>query len=435
MTLYALVDCNSFFCSCERVLNPSLNGKPVIVLSNNDGIVVARSKEAKALGIDWNPFYKIRELVQRHNVKYFSSNYPFYKEMSGRVMHTLGSFAPKVEHYSIDEAFLDLTGIQNPDAYARQIKQTLQQWTGIPVSIGIAQTRTLAKVANRLAKKSLKAQGVLDLSYSPYLDLALSRTSVSDIWGIGRRWGRKMEEVGIKTALDLKNAPDSLLMKRFNNVVLMRTVYELRGVSCVPPIVPVVSKSIMSSLSFGAYVETLTELKQAITMHTTQAAQKMRREGLTARGVYVFIKTNKYREQGQQYSNGMHLTLPYSTDLTSELIRWAMEALEQIYREGYLYNKSGVMLCDLSPANEMQVSLLDPYDRERTTELMGALDRINLRYGSGTLRYGAEGFSKRWKMRQEHISNKVSTVKGLSPFQQMTSVNELGMSLQVVKTL
>ena len=435
MTIYALVDCNSFFCSCERVLNPALNGKPVIVLSNNDGVVVARSKEAKALGIGWDPFHLIQRLIKEHDVRYFSSNYPFYKEMSGRVMHTLSSFTPKLEHYSVDEAFLDLTGIENRDAYARHIKQTLYQWTGIPVSIGIGTTRTLAKVANRLAKKSQKAQGVLDLADSPYLDLALSRTPVADIWGIGRRWAKRMEPIGIKTALDLKNTPDTILMKHFNSAVLMRTVYELRGVSCLPAIEPVVSKTIMSSMSFGGYVETLIEMKQAIAMHTTQAAQKMRSEGLTARGVYVFIKTNKYREQGGQYSNSIKLALPYSTDLTSELIQTAIDGLEQIFRDGYLYNKAGVMLYDLCPANEIQVSLLNPYDRERVTDLMGAVDSLNARYGPGTLRYGAEGFNKRWKMRQNHLSDQGGMASNLSQFQQMKPVNELGMSLQVVKTL
>lgn len=423
------------FCSCERVLNPALNGKPVIVLSNNDGVVVARTKEAKALGIGWDPFHLIQRLIKEHDVRYFSSNYPFYKEMSGRVMHILSGFTPKLEHYSVDEAFLDLTGMENRDSQARHIKQTIQQWTGIPVSIGIGKTRTLAKVANRLAKKSKKAEGVLDLSDSPYLDLALSRTSVADIWGVGRRWSEKMEQIGIKTALELKNTPDHILMKRFNSVVLMRTVYELRGVSCVPAIAPVVSKSIMSSLSFGGYVETLTDMKQAIAMHATQAAQKMRGEGLTARGVYVFIKTNKYREYGPQYSNSIKLALPYSTDLTSELIQAAMDGLEHIFRAGYLYSKAGVMFYDLCPADEIQVSLLNPYDREQVTGLMAAVDILNTRYGPGTLRYGAEGFNKRWKMRQNHLSDKGGMTSNLSQFQQMKPVNEFGMSLQVIRAL
>ena len=435
MPVFGLVDCNSFFCSCERLIDPSLNGKPVIVLSNNDGVVVARSNEAKALGISWDPFYKIQGLIKAYDVKFFSSNYALYKEISGRVMTTLSEFTPRIEHYSIDEAFLHLDGIPNRDQYGREIRQRVLQWTGIPVSVGIARTRTLAKVANRLAKKSKKAQGVLDLTDSPYLEVALERTPVEELWGIGRRWGEKMQQSGIQSALQLRNADDAFLMKRFNNVVLMRTVYELRGISCVADIAPVVSKTIMSSLTFGRYVETLSELRQAIAMHCSQAAQKMRSEGLAARGVYVFLKTNKYRELGPQYSNGYKIGLPFATDNTSELIAWATEALDVIFRDGYLYNKAGAMMYDLVPASELQISLLDPYDRPRIEHLMTALDSLNGRYGPGTLRYGTEGFNKNWKMQQQYLSDNGKGAGSLSSFQTMKPVCELGMSLPVIKTL
>lgn len=434
MPVFALVDCNSFFVSCERVLDPSLNGKPVIVLSSNDGVVISRSNEAKAIGIDWDAFHLIRDLIRKHNVRYFSSNFGFYREMSGRVMETLAQFSPRVEHYSIDEAFLELSGINDLDAYGRHIQQTIRQWTGIPVSIGIAKTRTLAKVANRLAKKSLKAKGVLDLSDSQYLDLALSQTDITSIWGIGHRWGSKLKARGITTALQLRNSDDTWLWKHFNNTGLMRTVFELRGVSCVPAIAHVMSKTILSSQSFGRYVETPQELRQSIAMHVSHAAQKMRSEGLQARSVSVFIRTNKHRENSPQYSNDIRLLLPMPTDNTGELIAWAISGLNDIFRKGYLYNKAGALLSELVPAAETQQNLFQRQDKDRTERLMYALDALNHQFGLGTLRYGAEGFNKAWRMRQNYLSD-YGTSRRMSDYQKIRPVCELGAALPAVWSL
>jgi DNA polymerase V len=418
MPVFALADANSFFCSCERLIDPSLKGKPVIVLSNNDGVVVSRTKEAKALGISWDPLFKIRGLIEHHDVKCFSSNYALYKEMSGRVMQTLSEFTPKLEHYSIDEAFLNLEGIPNRATYVREIRSTVLQWTGIPVSIGVGATRTLAKIANRIAKHSDKAAGVLDLTQSPYLDIALKRVSVRDVWGIGRRC----------------DVDDAFLIRRFNSAVLLRTVNELRGISCIPDIVPVMSKSLLSSLTFGRYVETFEELRQAVAMHTSQAAQKMRSEGLAAKGISVFIQTNPRRE-GPQYGNSAQIELLVPTDNSSELIKYAIEALLQIYREDYLYNKAGAVLYDLVPASEMQISLLNPYDAGRLDPLMRILDDINNRFGSGTLRYGAKGMTKSWRVQRNFLSDNGKASRTISNYQGMKPVCEFGMSLPVIKTM
>ncbi|MEM0951403.1 MAG: Y-family DNA polymerase [Cyanobacteria bacterium P01_H01_bin.74] len=417
MPVFALVDCNSFFVSCERVINPALNNRPVVVLSNNDGIIVSRSKEAKALGIAWEPFFKIKHLVKQHNIQYFSSNFALYKAFSSRVMATLKQFTDGFECYSIDEAFLNLDGISDLTGYGWTIKNTVFQWTGIPVSIGIAHTRTLAKVANRLAKKSRKANGVLDLTQPKYIDMALAQTDVTDIWGVGQRWGQKLHQKGIKTALDLKNAPDSFLKKQFNTVILMRTVYELRGISCMPDIRPALSKSIRSSLSFGTPVQDFRNVSQSVVMHASRAAQKMRSEGLTAKGLCVFMKTNRYRK-GPQYRNNIAIPLPYSTDNTAALIHWALRGAEQIFKTGYDYNKSGVVLYDLQPAEALQTSLLNPHERTQESRLMEALDRINANYGPGTLRYGAEGFNQPWSVNRNYLSGGKRTKQPKALFQQ-----------------
>jgi len=423
MTVFALVDCNNFFVSCERVFQPRLWGKPTVVLSNNDGNIIARSNEAKVLGIKMGePLFKARYTVEQHQVQVFSANFVLYGDMSHRVMHTLEQFTPDMEIYSIDEAFLDLTGFQsrNLDAYGREIKKTVGQWTKIPVSVGIAETKTLAKVAAELAKKSDKAQGVLDLTGNlRYREIALSRLPVRDVWGVGGKIAEALYQKQIKTALDLANADDDWLFKRFSTV-LMRTVYELRGISCIPlDQSPPPKKSIMTSRSFANCIEDLPSLKQMVAGYAARAGEKLREEGLAAKELQVFIQTNRFRQDVPQYRNGFGLTLPVATQATPELIEAAHRGLEQIFRHGYAYHKAGVMVMDLVPANNIQPSLLetieDSFQREQWASLMHVVDRINLKASGNILRMGAEGIQKRWRMRQEHRSADFTSAWGDLP--------------------
>lgn len=435
MPVFAIVDCNSFFCSCERLLNPSLKGKPVIVLSNNDGMVVARSNEAKALGIDWDAYHLIRDKIRYYDIQVFSSNYPLYAEISGRVMSVLKDFAPRIEVYSCDEAFLDLTGIENPEAYGRVIRETILQYCGIPVSIGIARTKTLAKLANRIVKKSAKVKtGVLSLVDSPFVDVALKRVEARDVWGVGRRWAERLRGNSILTAYDLAQADPDWILKKFN-VVLTRTALELRGVFCLPlQLAPPLSKTIMHSMSFGKLVEDFESLRQVISTYAAESAAKMRREGLACTEVVVFLETNRFIQESQYYPS-VKVPLPYPTDNTGEIIHTALIALDNIYRDGYRYNKGGVMVGGLIPGEERQTSLLDPYDRTKIASLMKALDQLNATYGPGTLRYGSQGFRKAaWQMRQNHLSSQNN--QGLmTDHQQTKRICELGQSTHLIRAL
>lgn len=435
MPVLCLVDCNSFFVSCERVLNPSLKGKPVIVLSNNDGMVVARSNEAKALGIKWDAYHLIKGAILAHNIKVFSSNYPLYSEFSGRVMSILKDFAPIMEVYSCDEAFLDLTGIDNLDAYGRLIRAKVMQYTGIPVSIGIARTKTLAKIANRLAKRSPKIKtGVLCLVDSPYLDIALQHVEIQNVWGVGRRWADKLKGCGIHTAYDLAQADHRWILKRFN-VVLTRTALELQGKFCLPlQLAQPVSKSIMSSMSFGKLISDFESLRQVISTYAAGSAAKIRNEGLACHGVSVFLETNRFLDE-PQYTPWFHLPLCYATDNTSEIIQAAIIALDSIYKPSYRYNKGGVLLDGLIPTSERQANVFDPWGREESARLMAALDTINQLYGPGTLRYGAQGFKGRpWKMRQNHLSTITKSVKA-SEYQQLPRSIELAQNVDLYTSL
>ena len=435
MPIFALVDCNSFFCSCERLINPSLKGKPVIVLSNNDGMVVARSNEAKALGIEWDAYHLIRDKIRYHDIQVFSSNYPLYAEISGRVMATLKQFSPLMEVYSCDEAFLDLTGIDNLDAYGRMIRETVMQHCGIPVSIGIAKTKTLAKLANRIAKKSPKVKtGVLNLVDSPYIDHALKQVPAGDVWGVGRRWADALRGNAVLTAYDRAQAETQWLMKRFN-VVLTRTALELQGKFCLPlQLEPPISKTIMSSMSFGKLVEDFESLRQVLSTYAAESAAKMRREGLACHYVVAFLQTNRFIDE-PQYSPSVKIPLPYATNNTTEIIQAAIAGLEQMFQEGYRYNKGGVMVGGLIPLSQRQTSLLDPFDREEVASLMQALDSVNRNYGPGTLRYGSQGLRQaKWQMRQNHLST--NNNRGLmTDHQQTKRICELGQSTHLIRAL
>jgi DNA polymerase V len=397
--IFALVDCNNFYASCERVFNPTLNGQPIVVLSNNDGCVVARSNEAKALGIGMGvPEFQIRPLLRAHHIHVFSSNYTLYGDMSQRVMETLEQFSPDVEVYSIDEAFLSLVGFEPRGLleHGRLIRRTVPQWTGIPVSVGIAETKTLAKIANRIAKRTPDTGGVFDLLACPDREALLGRVAVEDVWGIGPNHARLLKQHGITTARQLAGTDDQWIRKRMG-IVGLRLVMELRGVSCLDlEQCPSPKQSLTCSRAFGKLINTLAEMQEAVSVYTSRVAEKLRCERLAATVLTVCLTTNEFKE-GPQYSNALTLRLPVVTDSTSELIGCALQGIRAIYRDGYLYKKAGVMLTGLVPVSQTQADLFDSRDRMKSKRLMSALDSINDRWGAGTLEYASSGMTKAWK--------------------------------------
>ena len=399
--VFALVDCNNFYVSCEQVFNPMLIGKPVVVLSNNDGCVIARSNEAKAIGIQMGiPVFKIQDMIKAHGVHVYSSNYALYGDMSQRIIEILSEFTHDVEIYSIDEAFLGLSGFKrfNLKDYGYSIRSKIGKWTGIPVSIGIAETKTLAKIANRIAKKSEKTDGVLDLTGSLYQDRALAITAVEDVWGVGRSYSRFLKSNGINNALQLRNAPDSFIKKKMG-IVGLRILQELRGISCYPlEQCPPPKKEISVSRSFKHPIGDIADISEAVAAYTSKGAEKLRKAHLEANILVVFMMTNPYNRQAR-YFNMKTIRLPFSTSDTSELIKYAHTGLNEIYRKDYLYKKAGVIFRDLSSDSHTQMTLFDFKKGEQSKEVMQALDRINKRFGSDSIRYAATGStrSQKWK--------------------------------------
>lgn len=397
-TVFALADCNNFYVSCERVFNPKLEGKPVIVLSNNDGCVVSRSNEAKALGIKMGaPVFELSGIIRRYGVNVFSPNYALYGDMSQRVMETLSGFAEEMEIYSIDEAFLNLSGFDNENLtdYGRKISSVVKQWTGIPVSIGIAETKTLAKIANRTAKKSPETGGALDLTGPSRKERALAMTDVADIWGVGSSYSGFLEKIGIKNALQLRDA-DSALANRINRKMGVwgaRIIQELRGIpcylieTCLPP-----KKGITVSRTFGHPIESLPELKESLATYVSIGAEKLRKEGAAAGALSVFLHTSRFKKE-DFYFRIKATDLPVATSDTGELIRHAGAGLEEIYEKGRKYKRAGVMFRDLADNTGIQMGLFDGRDRRRSEKLMKTLDAVNLKMGSGTLAYAAAGFA------------------------------------------
>jgi len=409
--IFALVDCNNFYASCERMFNPKLEGKPIVVLSNNDGCVVARSNEAKALGIAMGvPEFQIRPLLRVHQVHVFSSNYTLYGDMSQRVMETLEQFCPDLEIYSIDEAFLSLSGFtsRNLTDYGRTIRDAVKRWTGIPVSVGIAETKTLAKIANRIAKRTPDTGGVFDLLACSDRDTLFGRVPVEEVWGIGWNHTRLLNQHGIMTALQLLKVDDQWIRKHLG-IVGLRLVMELRGISCLGlEECPAPKQSVTCSRAFGQLISTLADMEEAISSYTSRVAEKLRRERLVATMMTVCLTTNEFKE-GPQYSNSATLKLPVASDSTSDLIKSALQGIRAIYREGYLYKKAGVILTGLVSAGHTQADMFDSQDREKTTRLMSALDAINHRWGSDTLHYASSGIGKAWKTQFQHRSQAYTT--------------------------
>ena len=402
--MIALIDANNFYVSCERVFNPKLEGKPVVVLSNNDACVVARSNEVKALGVKMGtPLFEMRSLIQEHQIQVFSSNYALYGDLSRRVMEVLGQFTPDIEVYSIDEAFLGLAG-QAYESVSQTIRATVGQWTGIPVSVGVATTKTLAKIANYQAKQ----QGGVCVLQEP--EPVLAQLPVSEVWGIGRRLSQRLEAHGITTALHLQQA-DLAMIRQLLSIVGVRTVLELRGVSCLPlELCPPPRKSCCVSRGFGRPVVSLAELKQAIASYGTTAAAKLRRDRRVAQSLQVFITTNRFRPQEPQYANSETLVLPYPTNDSSTLVRAALGATERLYQPGYTYHKAGVMLMDLSDGAICQGCLFgDERSRERAGRLMVAINALNRQFGAGTVCWATEGVQQEWGLRAEMRSPRFTT--------------------------
>ena len=407
-SVLALVDCNNFYVSCERVFDPKLENKPIVVLSNNDGCIVSRSNEVKALGIPMGKAaFEVRETLEKHHVQAFSSNYTLYADMSKRVMQTLFEFTPDIEIYSIDEAFLDLSGFQVPlQEYGQRIRNTVKQWTGIPVSVGIARTKTLCKIANKLAKKSPKANGVLNLVDSPFIEQALKRIEVVDVWGVGYRTARKLNKAGIFTALDLSRADIGWIRKKFG-IEGVRTVYELQGIQCYPlEQNPPAKKSLAVSRMFGRPVESVEELSEAVASYASRAGEKLRENKLAAGTLTVFITTSRFIEK--RYFNAYTIEFPVQTNDSTEIIREALWGLNKIYRKGYEYKKAGVLLGGLVQETKVQGNLFDTVDRGRSKRLMQTVDAINVR-SNCPICWGAEGLQKPWHARFNHRSPKYTT--------------------------
>jgi DNA polymerase V len=415
---FALVDGNNFYVSCERVFDPRLEGRPVVVLSNNDGCCVARSDEAKALGIPMAaPYFQVRKLLKRRQGVALSSNYPLYADMSRRMMEVIGQYSPEQEIYSIDESFLRFAGFRYWDLtrHGTRLRQQVRQWIGIPVGVGIGPTKTLAKVANRLAKKHPDFQplGVCNLpDIAPGSQIRyLAEIAVEDVWGVGPRWGRKLRELGIASALDLKLADPETLHKRCN-VALARTIWELNGLSCIPlQEAPPPKKQIVSSRSFGRLVTDRRELLEAVSTYATRAAEKLRQEGQVAGAIQVFLSTNPFIPDEPQHCPGRLMTFSSPTADTGRLIRAARAGLARSYRRGYRYQKAGVMLLDLSPARIEQGELFAPTTPAmgRKGRLMAALDTLNTQLGKGALRFAAEGSGQGWAMRRENLTPAYTT--------------------------
>lgn len=410
--IFALVDCNNFYASCERVFNPALKGLPIVVLSNNDGCVIARSNEAKALGIKMGqPFFQCREIIKKSNVKVFSSNFALYADMSHRIMDILKNFAPQIEVYSIDEAFLLFRNFEglNFTKYGLDIKEKIYKWTGLPISIGFGQTKTLAKIANKLAKKFPEFNGVMDISGYADIDNFLSLINIEDIWGIGRHYSNFLRKYGIINALNFKNAPPDWV-KSHLKITGFRTLLELKGTSCIPISgMPPSKKSIITSRTFGSPLETLSDLKEAVASFVTMAGEKLRTERSCAMCLGIYITTDYYKAR-MHYSNSHSILLPKATSYTPDLVKYANIILDKIYKPDFSYKKASVMLTDFVSEDFEQLNLFSTEETSvKNLNLMKTIDSINKKWGKNTIRLARIRYNRPWYMRQLRKSPSYTT--------------------------
>ncbi|QZA82354.1 Y-family DNA polymerase [Deefgea piscis] len=407
--MIALVDVNNFYVSCQRVFEPKLMGKPVVVLSNNDGCVVARSSEAKALGIKMAaPWHQLRDFAQQEGIIARSSNYALYADMSHRVMTILSRFSPNQEIYSIDECFLSFDGLlQDHTELAQNIRRTVLQWTGLPVCVGIAPTKTLAKLANHIAKKQAPFNGVCAWQQlNPnQQDAQMQALPAGDVWGIGRKISERLAQEGIHTIADLRASNADQIRQRYS-IVVQRTVHELRGIPSIELEESTPDKQqILCSRSFGQAIYTEQELGEAISTYIARAAEKLRQQGSLAGSLAVFIRTNPFRPKEPQYSQHILVPLTQASDDTLLLTRAALWVLKRIYRTGFAYAKAGIMLCDLQPRTAVQGHLfLQTADPIKRAALNKVMDDINRQWGRGSIRVASAGFNHGWKMRQNTLS-------------------------------
>ncbi|HKL15178.1 MAG TPA: Y-family DNA polymerase [Balneolaceae bacterium] len=412
---YALIDCNNFYASCEQVFDPSLLNRPVVILSNNDGCIIARSKEAKRLDIPMgSPEFKIRPLIKKHDVVIRSSNYALYGDMSRRVMETLQSCTPNLEVYSIDEAFAELSEgyMDSLEAYGQFIRKRVLKWTGIPVSVGIAPTKTLAKIANETAKKYPSLNGVLVLDRRDKAEKVLNRIPVGDVWGVGRKYAKTLEKHGIQTALELTRQPDSWIRNTMK-VTGLRTVWELRGKPCLSVEQTVEPrKGILSSRSFGQPVRNAEDLKEAVTLFASRAAEKLRAQESVAGTITVTLVADKYADHNGQYKFGISVNLPNSTADTTIFSAVSKMVVDQLFDFSKTYKKAWVMLTGIVPESEIQAELFNPSGySSRQHKLMESMDAVNARFGKQTMMIAGAGVgsNQSWRMKQEHLSPRYTT--------------------------
>ena len=404
----ALVDCNSFYVSCERLFNPKIRKKPVVVLSNNDGCIISRSNEAKALGIKMGePYFKAKNIIIKNKVEVFSSNYSLYGDLSRRVMRTLKRFNSEIEVYSIDEAFLDLSNFPDNEVekVGKEIRETILQWTGIPTSIGIAKTKTLSKVANHIAKK--KISGVTSLIGIENIDPILEKIDINDVWGVGRQLTKFYQKNGIYNAKQLKNKSNTWI-KKSSNVLSSRTAMELRGIPCINlETTQTKRKSCVVSRSFGKRIEKFQELKEAVANYCLNASEKIRSESLVAKAITVFVRTSPFQRNFGYYSNAKTVDFPIATNNSIETVKAAVSILENIFKNGYRYQKAGVMLTGLRN-DDGRKNLFSSEKDEKINSLMRSIDNTNYRYGRSTLSLASAGVQKKWNMRRQY-SSKIDT--------------------------
>ena len=406
----ALVDCNSFYVSCERLFNPSIIKKPVIVLSSNDGCVISRSTEAKALGIKMGePYFKVKKIIKKNDVKVFSSNYSLYGDISRRVMKTLKQFSPQMEIYSIDEAFLNLSSIRDENLFehGNKIRKTVLKWTGIPTSIGIATTKTLSKAANHIAKK--EQSGIVNLINTKQIDQILKEIEINEVWGVGRQLTKFYIKNGIHTAYQLKNMHNNWIKKN-TNVLGSRTAMELKGIPCVSlKEHQEKRKNCCVSRSFGRKVTKLEELSESVTIHCLNAAEKIRSDNQTTKRITVFIRTSPFQKDKNYYANSKDIDLPVRTNDSIELVKQALIALQYIYRKGYKYQKAGIIFSGLNEVDIYKKNLFSSINNEeKRKKLMKAIDYTNIKYGRHALSIAQAGLRKKWNIKRQH-SSKIDT--------------------------
>ncbi len=405
--MIGLVDCNNFYASCERLFRPELRGLPVLVLSNNDGCVIARSNETKALGIKMGvPAFEIKELIKQHNIFVFSSNYTLYGDMSNRVMTLLGEYAPEMEIYSIDEAFLFFYGFEYYDLteYSKQIVKHVTKGTGIPISIGIAPTKTLAKMASKLAKKVPANKGVFVMDTEDKINTSLKEFPIEDVWGIGRQYAELLKKNNVNTALDFINKPKGWIQKNLT-VVGLRMWNELHGEPQIEwELEPPPKKNICTSRSFGSMLTEYEPIAEALSNYAARCGEKLRKQNGCANAIMVFLHTNQFRKDLPQYAKNIVIKLPVASNSNMELIHYALQGLKRIYKKGYHYKKVGIIVSEIVPDNAVQQNLFYVGDRAKQNSIMETIDVLNSKMGRDKVRIASQGFNRIWKLKQEQLS-------------------------------